>query len=92
MTKEKTFKLVATAASGLEALVGKELRDLGVFSVDSIYKIITNVSTTYPTSSQKDELEKWATKPSINITSAEQISGWISKRIQFLDTYFNYVA
>ena len=54
--------------------------------------MITNVSTTYPTSSQKDELEKWATKPSINITSAEQISGWISKRIQFLDTYFNYVA
>ena len=30
MTKEKTFKLVATAASGLEALVGKELRDLGM--------------------------------------------------------------
>ena len=30
MTKEKTFKLVATAASGLEALVGKELRDLGI--------------------------------------------------------------
>ena len=29
MTKEKTFKLVATAASRLEALVGKELRDLG---------------------------------------------------------------
>ena len=27
MTKEKTFKLVATAASGLEALVGKELRE-----------------------------------------------------------------
>ena len=30
MTKEKTFKLVATAASGLEALVGKEWRDLGI--------------------------------------------------------------
>lgn len=30
MTTEKTFKLVATAASGLEALVGKELRDLGI--------------------------------------------------------------
>ena len=30
MTKRKTFKLVATAASGLEALVGKELRDLGI--------------------------------------------------------------
>lgn len=30
MTKEKIFKLVATAASGLEALVGKELRDLGI--------------------------------------------------------------
>lgn len=30
MSKERTFKLVATAASGLEALVGKELRDLGI--------------------------------------------------------------
>lgn len=28
--KERKFKLVATAASGLEALVGKELRDLGI--------------------------------------------------------------
>lgn len=26
----KEFKLVATAASGIEALVGKELRDLGL--------------------------------------------------------------
>ena len=26
----KQFKLVATAASGMEALVGKELRDLGI--------------------------------------------------------------
>lgn len=30
MRTERTFKLVATAASGLEALVGKELRDLGI--------------------------------------------------------------
>lgn len=30
MAEEKTFKLVATAASGLEALVGKELRELGI--------------------------------------------------------------
>nr|WP_211210797.1 class I SAM-dependent RNA methyltransferase [Enterococcus saccharolyticus] len=30
MMKEKTFELVATAASGLEALVGKELRNLGI--------------------------------------------------------------
>lgn len=28
--KDRKFKLVATAASGLEALVGKELRDLGI--------------------------------------------------------------
>ncbi len=27
---EKTFNCIATAASGLEALVGKELRDLGI--------------------------------------------------------------
>lgn len=30
MKKDQTFQLVATAASGLEALVGKELRDLGI--------------------------------------------------------------
>lgn len=30
MDKNKTFQLVATAASGIEALVGKELRDMGI--------------------------------------------------------------
>ena len=30
MKNNQTFQLVATAASGLEALVGKELRDLGI--------------------------------------------------------------
>lgn len=30
MKENQTFELVATAASGLEALVGKELRDLGI--------------------------------------------------------------
>ena len=30
MEKNRKFNLVATAASGLEALVGKELRDLGI--------------------------------------------------------------
>lgn len=30
MQKEQTFQLIATAASGLEALVGKELREMGI--------------------------------------------------------------
>ncbi|MDH6365152.1 putative N6-adenine-specific DNA methylase [Enterococcus sp. PF1-24] len=30
MDKNQTFSLIATAASGIEALVGKELRDLGI--------------------------------------------------------------
>ncbi|MGC3648811.1 class I SAM-dependent RNA methyltransferase, partial [Enterococcus faecium] len=30
MEKNRKFNLVATAASGLEALVGKVLRDLGI--------------------------------------------------------------
>lgn len=30
MNTQQEFSLVATAASGLEALVGKELRDLGI--------------------------------------------------------------
>ena len=30
MKENQTFNLVATAASGLEALVGKELRDMGI--------------------------------------------------------------
>ena len=30
MKENQEFNLVATAASGLEALVGKELRDLGI--------------------------------------------------------------
>ena len=40
MTKEKTFKLVATAASGLEALVGKELRDLGKMAGPSLKALL----------------------------------------------------
>ena len=30
MQKEQNFQLIATAASGLEALVGKELREMGI--------------------------------------------------------------
>ena len=70
----------------------KQLRDLKIISVENIYNLSTDLSSKYPKDVYDLELGRWPVRPSLNITSLEQILTWTKKRIAFLDTYFNYTA
>jgi len=84
-------KVKKTYNSEIEARY-KQLRDLKIISVDNIYNLSTDLLLKYPISLYDLELNRWPTRPSLNITSLEQILTWTKKRIQFLDTFFNYTA
>lgn len=70
----------------------KQLRDSKIISVENIYNLSTDLSSKYPKDVYDLELGRWPVRPSLNITSLEQILTWTKKRIAFLDTYFNYTA
>ncbi|MCW3180845.1 CotH kinase family protein [Acinetobacter baumannii] len=84
-------KVKKTYNSEIEARY-KQLRDLKIISVDNIYNLSTDLLLKYPISLYDLELNRWPARPSLNITSLEQILTWTKKRIQFLDTFFNYTA
>lgn len=84
-------KVKKTYNSEIEARY-KQLRDLKIISVDNIYNLSTDLLLKYPISLYDIELNRWPARPSLNITSLEQILTWTKKRIQFLDTFFNYTA
>ena len=70
----------------------KQLRDLKIISVENIYNLSTDLFLKYSKDVYDLELARWPVRPSLNITSLEQILTWTKKRIAFLDTYFNYTA
>ncbi|MEQ1322115.1 CotH kinase family protein [Acinetobacter soli] len=70
----------------------KQLRDLKIISVENIYNLSTDLFSKYSRDVYDLELARWPVRPSLNITSLEQILTWTKKRIAFLDTYFNYTA
>ncbi|MEQ1325132.1 CotH kinase family protein, partial [Acinetobacter soli] len=70
----------------------KQLRDLKIISVENIYNLSTDLFLKYSKDVYDLELGRWPVRPSLNITSLEQILTWTKKRIAFLDTYFNYTA
>ena len=70
----------------------KQLRDLKIISVENIYNLSIDLSLKYSKDVYDLELARWPVRPSLNITSLEQILTWTKKRIAFLDTYFNYTA
>ncbi|MDO7353927.1 CotH kinase family protein [Acinetobacter baumannii] len=70
----------------------KQLRDLKIISVENIYNLSTDLFLKYSKDVYDLELARWPARPSLNITSLEQILTWTKKRIQFLDTFFNYTA
>ncbi|EHU1211630.1 CotH kinase family protein [Acinetobacter nosocomialis] len=70
----------------------KQLRDLKIISVENIYNLSTDLFLKYSRDVYDLELARWPVRPSLNITSLEQILTWTKKRIAFLDTYFNYTA
>lgn len=84
-------KVKATYSTDIEARY-KQLRDLKVISFENVYNLSTDIFSKYPISLYDLELNRWPFRPSLNITSLEQILTWTKKRIQFLDTYFNYTS
>ncbi|HAV4623252.1 TPA: CotH kinase family protein [Acinetobacter baumannii] len=84
-------KVKATYNTDIEARY-KQLRDQKIISVENIYNLSTDLFSKFSISVVELELARWPVRPSLNITSLEQILTWTKKRIAFLDTYFNYTA
>ena len=92
LSNDKFFsKVKYTYLSDIQARY-TELRNLGVISKSNVYNIATDLSSKYSPEINRTELNKWQNRPSLNITSLEQIISWTEKRIAFLDNHFNYTA
>ncbi|RIV09678.1 spore coat protein CotH [Klebsiella pneumoniae] len=68
----------------------KELRDLGVFSVDMVYSLARDLQSRYTAEMFLAEYAKWPNVPSLQITSLDQILNWTKDRIDYLDGFFSY--
>lgn len=68
----------------------KELRDLGVFSVDMVYNLARDLQSKYTAEMFSAEYAKWPNVPSLQITSLDQILNWTNERIEYLDSFFSY--
>ncbi|EPJ1665049.1 CotH kinase family protein [Klebsiella pneumoniae] len=90
-TDSGTFwkKILVTYADELAARYA-ELRDKDIFSVNCLYDIAAGLSSKYTHELDKAEINKWPTKPSLTVTSRDQIFGWFNDRLAYLDNKFNY--
>ena len=68
----------------------KELRDLGVFSVNMVYNLARDLQSKYTAEMFLAEYAKWPNVPSLQITSLDQILNWTKDRIDYLDGFFSY--
>lgn len=69
-----------------------ELRNNNIFTVQNIARLIREIQTMFPSTLFTMEWAKWASIPSIGITSASQIIEWVEERLEFLDSKYNYTA
>ncbi len=90
-TDSGTFwkKILVTYADELAARYA-ELRDKDIFSVNCLYDIAAGLSSKYTHELDKAEINTWPTKPSLTVTSRDQIFGWFNDRLAYLDNKFNY--
>lgn len=68
----------------------KELRDLGVFSVEMVYDLARDLQSKYTAEMFAAEYAKWPNVPSLQLTSLDQILNWTKDRIDYLDGFFSY--
>lgn len=68
----------------------KELRDLGVFSVEMVYNLARDLQSKYTAEMFAAEYAKWPNVPSLQLTSLDQILNWTKDRIDYLDGFFSY--
>lgn len=90
-TDSGTFwkKILVTYADELAARYA-ELRDKDIFSVNCLYDIATELTSKYTHELDSAEINTWPTKPSLTVTSRDQIFGWFKDRLAYLDSKFNY--
>ncbi|HBR1090018.1 TPA: CotH kinase family protein, partial [Klebsiella pneumoniae] len=69
-----------------------ELRNNNIFTVQNIARLIREIQTMFPSTLFTMEWAKWASIPSIGVTSASQIIEWVEERLDFLDSKYNYTA
>ncbi|HDU4563806.1 TPA: CotH kinase family protein, partial [Klebsiella pneumoniae subsp. pneumoniae] len=69
-----------------------ELRNNNIFTVQNIARLIREIQTMFPSTLFTMEWAKWASIPSIGVTSASQIIEWVEERLEFLDSKYNYTA
>ncbi|HBV3439778.1 TPA: hypothetical protein MDU43_004459 [Klebsiella pneumoniae] len=69
-----------------------ELRNNNIFTVQNIARLIREIQTMFPSALFTMEWAKWASIPSIGVTSASQIIEWVEERLEFLDSKYNYTA
>lgn len=67
-----------------------ELRDAGVFSVDTVYTLARDLMSRYSEEMFAAEYALWPTVPSLTVTSLDQILTWLKQRLAYLDTFFSY--
>lgn len=67
-----------------------ELREAGVFSVDTVYTLARDLQSRYSEEMFSAEYAKWPTVPSLTVTSLDQILTWLDARLTYLDTFFSY--
>lgn len=67
----------------------KELRDSGVFSVESIVGELLNISRPFSTK-KVQEYVRWL-KANIVTDDVEEINAWIAERIAWMDSSFGYI-
>ncbi|HGN8976408.1 TPA: CotH kinase family protein [Klebsiella pneumoniae] len=90
-TDSGTFwkKILVTYADELAARYA-ELRDKDIFSVNCLYDIATELTSKYTHELDSAEINTWPTKPSLTVTSRDQIFSWFNDRLAYLDSKFNY--
>lgn len=69
----------------------KELRDSGVFTVDTVYRLEQDIESRFGSKLFKMENERWTNIPSKNVGGINQIMDWTRRRIIYLDSRYGYL-
>lgn len=92
VTQKPWHKTYKAFTSDVEARYAA-LRSGNVFTVDNIYKLISDFTKHFPTELWDAEALRWAEdeRPSLDETGPAQIIDWFGIRLDRLDRHFNYI-
>ena len=69
-----------------------QLRNNGVFSTESVYRLNRDIESKFSIDLFKQEQEKWVDIPSKDFGGIYQIMSWLTARIKYLDAKYGYLA